>query len=326
MILNDKTLKELKVMARKRQQNECPSYSRMNKQQLIQYLSAFSKSPQRQSEPIDSIELTKKRLSKQRVAKRTPVNWSPVKNEPSNLSDIYLNTPTPVKSIPRHIRKTKKKSDPYYLDKVFKNDERKYKQYPVHIKKPKKTVDMKRKYSKRKGSKRRYSKIKGSNRYRQRVKRKNSKRRYSKNKQRGGSSDKNLLEAFNSLKLENVGDALRPFVSEDSGYNSLEDIKRKYFVLNRQRNAEGVMTNLANEGSGLFFDNYIAGLVDDSTLNEDKVNFAMVFALRVEDLIDKLQVEWRKHSSTHNEIYCEKYPYALGCPMHDDDTDPDDYL
>ena len=58
MSLENKTLKELKAMAKRKQQIECPSYSKMSKKQIIEYLS-----DSKLDTPVDSLKLAKKRLS-----------------------------------------------------------------------------------------------------------------------------------------------------------------------------------------------------------------------------------------------------------------------
>ena len=153
MSLESKTIKELKSMAKKKQMIECPSYSKMNKQELIQYLSSFRESKART--PIDSLQLARKRLSPQKrllPQKRLQTdairhqqilqgiqkdkrNYSPVQYEPSNLSEFsfadYPQKPT---------RKSKKlsprkSSGPYALDKVFKENQKNYRTPKVYKKK-----------------------------------------------------------------------------------------------------------------------------------------------------------------------------------------------
>ena len=147
MSLESKTIKELKAMAKKKQMIECPSYSKMSKQELIQYLSSFRES--KANTPIDSLQLSRKRLSPQKIMQTDAIrkqqilqgiqkdkrNYSPVQYEPSNLSEFsfadYPQKPT---------RKSKKlsprkSSGPYALDKVFKENKKNYRTPKVYKKK-----------------------------------------------------------------------------------------------------------------------------------------------------------------------------------------------
>ena len=125
---------------------ECPSYSKMNKQELIQYLSSFRES--KANIPVDSLQLSRKRLSSQKRLQtdairhqqilqgiqKDKLNYSPVQYEPSNLSEFsfadYPQKPT---------RKSKKlsprkSSGPYALDKVFKENQKNYRTPKVYKK------------------------------------------------------------------------------------------------------------------------------------------------------------------------------------------------
>lgn len=157
MSLENKTIKELKVLAKKKQQRECPSYSKMNKQKLIDYLSS-------DKSPIDSLSLTRKRLSpknsplripqtdtirqqqiqiglqkekQQKPIKRTKKLYPKKSSGPFNLEKVFKENQKGYKT-PKVYKK--KSSDPYYLDKVFKSPTQRKKT----VRKPKKisgTVD-----------------------------------------------------------------------------------------------------------------------------------------------------------------------------------------
>ena len=145
MSLEKKTLKELKSLAKKKQQIECPSYSKMNKSQLINYLSDYKT-------PVDSLSLTRQRLSSPKRVPQTDAiryeqfrkgiqkekqNYSPVQREPSNLSDYsFTNYPQKVtKKKKRTVKKPmKKSSDPYGLNYVFNDKEKGYKQQKIYKK------------------------------------------------------------------------------------------------------------------------------------------------------------------------------------------------
>ena len=131
MSLQNLSVKELKAKAKQKQSKLCPSYSKMKKTELIHYLQG--------SAPTKS-------------------TWSPVKYEPSNLSNIEFaprKNPTHEspffvqrKKLKRSVRKGPKKtkklsSGPYDLEKMYKQDEGKYKQYKVHKKKSKNLSSMK---------------------------------------------------------------------------------------------------------------------------------------------------------------------------------------
>jgi len=169
MSLENKTIKELKVLAKKKQQRECPSYSKMNKKKLIDYLSS-------DKSPIDSLSLTRKRLSPKKSPLRIPQTdairqqqiqiglekeklplripqtdairqqqiqiglekekktkkLSPKKSSgPFNLEKVFKENQKGYKT-PKVYKK--KSSDPYYLDKVFKSPTQKKRT----VRKPKK--------------------------------------------------------------------------------------------------------------------------------------------------------------------------------------------
>ena len=151
MSLENKTIKELKVLAKK-QQMECPSYSKMNKKELINYLSNTSINTSKKSSPIDSLSLTRKRLSPKKSPLRIPQTdairqkqiqiglqkdqqkYSPIQFEPSSLSQ-YSFTNYPQKPIKKTKKLSPKKSSgPFNLDKVFKENQKGYKTPKVYKK------------------------------------------------------------------------------------------------------------------------------------------------------------------------------------------------
>jgi len=147
--MENKTIKELKVLAKKKQKSECPSYSKMNKKELINYLSNNSS---KKSPPTDSLSLTRKRLSPKKSPLKIPQTdairqqqiqiglekekqkYSPVHYEPSSLSQ-YSFTNYPQKPIKKKKLSHKKSSGPFNLDKVFRENQKGYKTPKVYKKK-----------------------------------------------------------------------------------------------------------------------------------------------------------------------------------------------
>ena len=107
MSLENLSLKELKAMAKKKQSQLCPPYSKMKKPELINYLQG---------------ESTKSTLT-------GPQSTS------SNVESPYFNPRKKTQRKKKQVTPKKLSSGPYHLDKVFKQDQRKYKQMKVHKKK-----------------------------------------------------------------------------------------------------------------------------------------------------------------------------------------------
>ena len=146
MSLENKTLKQLKAMAKTKQQKDCPSYSKMTKKQIIDYLS-----DSKLDTPVDSLQLAKKRLSPRKPVPQTDAlryeqimkgvqkdkqDYSPIQREPSNLSGYsFVDYPQKVKKKTKKKtvkRPQKKSSDPYGFDQIFKEDQKGYKVPKVH--------------------------------------------------------------------------------------------------------------------------------------------------------------------------------------------------
>ena len=84
MSLQKLSVKELKVRAKRKQSKLCPSYSKMKKSELVNYLQ-------------DSTSPTKS-------------TWSPVKYEPSNLSNIeFVSRKNPTIESPFFVQRKKSK-------------------------------------------------------------------------------------------------------------------------------------------------------------------------------------------------------------------------
>ena len=119
MSLQKLSVKELKVKAKRKQSKLCPSYSKMKKTELVNYLQ-------------DSTSPTKS-------------TWSPTKN-PTIDSPYFVQRKKlkrSVRKVPRKVTQKKTSSGPYDLDNMYKQDERKYKQYKIHKKKSKNLNSMK---------------------------------------------------------------------------------------------------------------------------------------------------------------------------------------
>ena len=166
MNFNNLSVKELRAKARQKQAIECPSYSKMTKQELIQYLSGYRKT--KAEDIIDSIQLTKKRIrNKKTLSLPQTRTLSLPQKQPygPTTKHKYLvqqqeNYPRPDSpNAPRFIRRTqahpqkrtqrkrtqrklKKSSDPYYLQNVFQENQKQYKQMPVHLKRSTQSEDL----------------------------------------------------------------------------------------------------------------------------------------------------------------------------------------
>ena len=148
MSLEKKTLKELKSLAKKKQQIECPSYSKMTKSQLINYLSDYKT-------PVDSLSLTRQRLSSpKRVPQTDAIRQQQIlkgleleqKISPKRVpqtdairqQQILRGLELEKKLSPKKKRTSKKpmkkSSDPYGLNYVFNDKEKGYKQQKIYKK------------------------------------------------------------------------------------------------------------------------------------------------------------------------------------------------
>lgn len=128
MSLENKTIKELKSLAKTKQKKECPSYSKMNKSQLINYLSDY-----KLDTPVDSLSLTRQRLSSpKRVPQTDAIRQQQI------LRGFELENKSSVKKTPKKKRTSKKpmkkSSDPYGLNYVFNDKEKGYKQQKIYKK------------------------------------------------------------------------------------------------------------------------------------------------------------------------------------------------